>query len=164
MICLDTPLLIWGVRGISTRGQEHEIVKAARYIRWLKMKNLQVMVPTPVLAEFLVGATATELHEMSIFEMGFQIPPFDIPAAKITADLMRDAHHVKAIREEYGIGNQCIKTDAMILAIAISRNAQQIITSDNHFKSLEKLSGGKIAVSGIPEIPANVEDQQQDFL
>src|SRR5271157_5141374 len=107
MICLDTPILIWGVRGFASRNQEHEITRAERYIRWLRLKNEKVMIPTPVLAEYLVGATATELHHGEIFEMGFEMPPFDVPAAKITADLMRDTDLIKTIEKEHGVPHQC---------------------------------------------------------
>jgi len=161
MICLDTAVLIWGVRGFASRTQEHEIERAARYIRWLRMKDKKVMIPCPVLAEYLVGATATELHEMAIFELGFEIPPFDIPAARITADLMRDVDLIKTIKKDHAVDHQCIKVDAMIIAIAICRRAEKIITSDKDFHVLEKLAGGKVIVSPIPDIPLNIDDEQK---
>jgi predicted nucleic acid-binding protein len=122
------------------------------------MKDVKVMVPAPVLAEYLVGATATELHEMAVFEMGFQVPPFDAPAAKITAELPRDTDLIKTIKKEQRVGHQCVKTDAMIIAIAISRSADRIVTSDNDFLVLERLAKGKISISRIPEIPANIDE------
>ena len=54
------------------------------------------------------------------------MPPFDIPAAKITAGLMRDTDLIKSIKKEEKIQHQCIKTDAMILAIAIHGTEREI--------------------------------------
>ena len=161
MICLDTSILIWGVRGFASRGQEHVIGRAERYIRWLRLKNERVMIPTPVLAEYLVGATATELHHGEIFEMGFEMPPFDIPAAKITADLIRDTDLIKTIEKEHGVPHQCVKTDAMIVGIAIHRKVERIVTTDNDFRVLERIARGRITVSKMPEIPENIDDKQQ---
>jgi predicted nucleic acid-binding protein len=163
MICLDTAVLIWGVRGISSRTQEREIAKAERYIKWLTLKKKNVLVPAIVLSEYLVGANATELHDGTIFEKGFQIAPFDVPAAKIAADLARDIDLIKTISKEHHIDRQCIKSDIMIAAIAIQRDAERIVTSDKYFRVFEKLVSGKIAISKIPEVPENIDDEQQEM-
>jgi predicted nucleic acid-binding protein len=160
MICLDTPVLIWGVRGFASRGQEHEIANAERYIRWLKLKEYEVIIPAPVLAEYLVGESATDLHEGTIFETGFQIAPFDVPAAMIAAELTRDIDLIKSIKKEEGVSHQCIKTDIMIAAIAIHRKAEKIITSDRGFEVFRKLVAKQIAVGPIPKIPVNIDDKQ----
>ena len=163
MICLDTPVLIWGVRGFASRTQEHEIVKAERYIKWLTIKEKKVLLPSIVLSEYLVGANATELHNGTIFEKGFQIAPFDVPAAKIAADLSRDIDMIMTIAKEHNVHRQCIKSDVMIAAIAIHRKAEKIITSDKDFQVFKKIVGDKIAISKIPEIPANIDDKQQEM-
>src|ERR1700691_1630264 len=144
MICLDTPVLIWGVRGFASRHQEHEIVKAQRYIEWLKRKDKRVMIPAPIIAEYLVGASATELNEGTIFELNFQIPPFDLPAAKIAANLMRDTDLLRTVQTEERVPHQCVKTDIMIIAIAMHRGAEKIVTSDSDFHVIQRLAQQKI--------------------
>jgi predicted nucleic acid-binding protein len=163
MICLDTPVLIWGVRGFASRGQEHEIDNAGRYIKWLKLKEQTVMIPTPVLAEYLVGESATDRHDGTIFETGFQIAPFDLRAAVIAAELARDIGLIKSIKKEEDVSHQCIKTDIMLAAIAIERKAEKIITTDNGFKIFSKLVGKRITIGRIPEIPLNIDDKQKEM-
>lgn len=163
MICLDTSILIWGVRGFASRTQEDEIVKAERYIKWLAIKNKQVIIPAIVLSEYLVGANATELHDRTIFEKGFQIAPFDVPAAMIAADLARDIDLIKTVAKDHNIDRQCIKSDIMIAAIAIHRQAEKIVTSDKYFAVFKKIVKDKITISKLPDIPENIDDVQQEF-
>ncbi len=163
MICLDTAVLIWGVRGFASRTQEHETVRAERYIRWLALKQKQVLVPTIVLSEYLVGASATELQDGTIFEKNFQIVPFDVPAAMIAADLSRDIDLIKTVAKEHHVDRQCLKSDIMIAATAICRQAEKIITSDRDFRIFERIVAGRIEISAMPEIPANVDEEQRDL-
>jgi len=161
MICLDTHILIWGLRGFASRGQEPMIDRAERYIRYLRMKTIRVMVPTPVLSEYLVGCDATQLHERQIFEMGFELPPFDAPAAEIAANLARDLDLLKATAREFDVGRDCIKTDIMIIAIAVYRKAQKIVTNDREI--FTRLASGRIPVEELPDIPANIDDEQGEL-
>jgi predicted nucleic acid-binding protein len=163
IVCLDTAVLIWGVRGFASRNQEHESVRAERYIKWLTLKQAKVLVPSIVLSEYLVGANATELHDGTIFEKGFQIAPFDVPAAKIAADLSRDIDLIKTVAREHQVQRQCIKSDIMIAAVAIHRQAEKIITTDSGFRVFERIVADKIAISKIPEIPENFDDEQQEL-
>jgi len=148
-ICFDTAPTIWGVRGEASRGQEHEIVKTKRYIQWLKQNNKQIMIPTPVLAEYLVGATATELHEMAILKRSFQIPGLDLASARLAAELQR-GDTVKLLQDDFGLSRVCIKADALIAAIAIENHAVKIVTNDEkHFKILVR---NRIPVSSVPDV------------
>jgi hypothetical protein len=65
-ICFDTAPVIWGVREISARGDERMIVRTPRYIKYLNNSKFVIMVPAPVVAEYLVGASATEMYELDI--------------------------------------------------------------------------------------------------
>src|SRR5262249_2902327 len=149
MICLDTAILIWGIRGSASRTQEHMTSKARRYIEHLEMQAERIMIPTPVLAEYFVGATATERHEMEIMERGFVFPPLDVPSALIAADLMRDIATTEEVKDETGLDIQSIKSDTFIIAIAIQHRATRIITHDSHFR---KLARNRIAISELPDI------------
>jgi predicted nucleic acid-binding protein len=148
-ICFDTTPLIWGVRGEATVGQEHEIAKTKRYIDFLKRTNKQIMVPTPVLAEYLIGASLTELNEMKILQQGFQIPGLDLPSAALAAELQRGGV-IREVQDEFGLPRECVKTDAMIIAIAIKNQAIKIVTNnERHFK---RLAQNRIPISGVPEV------------
>lgn len=147
VICFDTAPLIWGVRGDSTRGQESEIEKTKSYISVLRSSHKQIMVPAPVLTEYLVGASDTELHELDVLKQGFQIANLDAASAVLAASLQR-GDLARVIHEDFGVERQCIKIDALIIAIAITNHASRIITHDiEHFKVLAR---GRIPVSGVP--------------
>jgi predicted nucleic acid-binding protein len=152
MICLDTAILIWGVRGIATAGQEPMIGRTRRYLDHLEEARTTIMVPTPALSEYLVGAESSvkAAEELAIFERGFYLPGFDIPSAFLAAELQRDSDKMKSIRKEFGVDRQQLRTDAMIIAIAVIHKAAKIITNDlRHFT---RLAGDRIAVVEVPEI------------
>ncbi len=161
MICLDTHILIWGVRGFASPGQEAMIGRARRYIQWLRLTGRQVMIPAPVVAEYLVDEDPARRREGGIFEVAFEMPPFDLPAAALAAEIHRDRDLVRFVRESFDRSRQAIKTDVMILAIAIHRQADALVTHDVDI--LRRLARGRIEVVQIPEIPANVDDRQADL-
>jgi hypothetical protein len=75
VICFDTTPPIWGVREESRRGQEHEIERTKNYIDFIRRTRKQILVPAPVLSEYLIGANApapgiyqfhTKSHRISI--------------------------------------------------------------------------------------------------
>lgn len=153
-ICFDTTPVIWGIRGESSREQEHNILKTKRYIDFLRRTKKQIMIPAPVLSEYLIGASATELHELEILQRGFQIPSLDLASAILAAELQR-GDTIRLIQDEFDLGRECIKTDALIIAIAIQNHASKIITNnERHFKVLAR---GRIPISGVPDVPGSSE-------
>ena len=75
MICLDTHVLIWrlGKYARVTKGQEEMVDRAERYIDFLQREKIEIMIPTPVLAEYLVGATAQERREAEVFDLATEV-------------------------------------------------------------------------------------------
>lgn len=150
VVCFDTTPLVWGVRGDADRGQEHMIERTKKFIYYLKRTQKQIMVPTPVLAEYLIGASATELNELDILRRGFILPGLDLPAAVKAAELQRGGM-IRNLQDEFELDRACLKTDAEIIAIAIVGGASRIVTNnEKHFKVLAR---GQIPVGGVPEMP-----------
>lgn len=154
VICFDTTPPIWGVREDCDRGDEHCIAKTKKYIDYLKRINAKILVPAPVLAEYLIGAVDTELNELSVLRRNFQIGNLDVASAVTAAKLQRKGK-LKAIEEDYNLDRQCIKADALIIAIAIHNHSSKIITRDDHFKVL---ADGRIPISPVPDI--DIAEQQ----
>lgn len=154
-ICFDTAPLIWGVREDANRGDEHFIGRTQRYIKWLREQGAIIMVPAPVLAEYFVGASATELRNMEVLRRGFLTPPLNTRAAILAAELQRGSRIQTAI-EMTGSGRQCLKTDALIIAIAICNDAEFIVT--NNVSEFESLADGRIEIHEVPLI-----DEQLQF-
>lgn len=165
MICFDTGPIIWGVQGKATRGQEHMVSRTKRYIRYLRNQKQAIMVPTPVVAEYLIPFNPQEQQEqVRVFERGFFIPSFDLPAALVAAELEHDSGLIKAIRRGSDVDRNRLRVDAQILAIAIVNMAEKVITADPHLKSLAQ---DKIAVTEVPDIheqPELFEPSETDEL
>jgi predicted nucleic acid-binding protein len=149
-ICMDTSPLIWGIRGDATRTQEHMIPRARAFIDHLSEHKYAIMVPSPVIAEYFVGATATQIHEAELLRRGFEHPSLDEASAMLAVTLQRGGK-LDEIHEEYGLPKQSIKIDAFIIAIAILNGAEKIITHD--VDGFTKLAGGRIAIEDIPDLP-----------
>lgn len=156
-VCFDTTPLIWGVREDAEDEDFHMIHHTKNYIKSLSDSGHAIMVPSPVVAEYLVGATDTQFHEARILRRGFRITDLDARCAELAAKLQRGGI-VDAIHDEYGIPKQNIRIDAFIIAIAIENGALKIIT--NNTEEFKKLSRGKIPIEGVPILH---EQQTMEF-
>lgn len=152
MICIDTHVLVWylGKYARVTKGQEAMVLRAEHYIQHLQRERVEIMIPTPVLAEYLVDATTQERQAGEVFDLAAEICPFDTPAAVFAAELFRDIHQIDEMAQEFQVSKNCIKIDIMIAAIAVTRKAQKIITHD--VELLKRLINKQIPVESLPEI------------
>lgn len=151
MICFDTGPIIWGVQGKARPGQEDMVARTKRYLRYLRKQKEPIMVPTPVIAEYLIPFGPQEQEkQVRAFEEGFFVPSFDIRAALVAAQLEHNAKLITAIRRDSNIDRNMLRVDAQIVAIAIVNMAEKIITADP--QHLKKLAQGKIAVTEVPDI------------
>lgn len=149
MIAVDTSILIWGVRQESPEGREDLVARCVQLLRKYRSERRPIMVPSVVLAEYLVGCEKSSREtQRDIIGKNFFIAPFDAKAAAIAADLY-DKSMVDEIRTEMGIGKQCIKADIKILATAIAHGASHIYVNDEQMRVLAQ---GKIIVNGIPTL------------
>jgi hypothetical protein len=127
-IAFDTTPMIWGVRQDSDPDDDHWIAKATQYIRKIESEGYSIMVPSPVISEYLVGATDTQFKEAKILRRGFLIADLDSMAATLAAQLQRGGI-VEAIHDEFGTPKKSIRIDAFIIAIACVQGASKIITN-----------------------------------
>jgi len=134
MDCVDTHILIWECGGYDrvTRGQEDMVARTQEYFKRAKLNKLDIMIPTPVLAEYWVGAPSQERRDKRVYEIAAEIAPFDARAAALAADLFRDQYKMEELSKKYNIGYDCIKIDMMIAAIAITNErATRLVTHDS---------------------------------
>ncbi len=108
------------------------------------------MVPPPVVAEYFVGATATQISEAELLRRGFECPAFDQADAMLAARLQRGGM-VDAIHDEFGTPKQQIRIDCFIIYIDINNDEYIIIT--HNIREFRKSAGGRIEIDGVPEIP-----------
>jgi predicted nucleic acid-binding protein len=122
-ICLDTQILVWGIRETSTPGQEGNIAYAKRLLDTLRGEGNEIIVPAIVIAEILT-ALPVEVHAMTmnLFDQAFECAPFDVGCAGRFAEVWqakKDASIVESL-----IGDECatkqeLKADCLIVATAI---------------------------------------------
>lgn len=152
--CLDNHILIWGVRGVSTPGQEGMINRAQSLFEDLDAADADIIVPAVVVAEFLAGVPVPQhIGLLDVLNRRFQVVPFDVRTASIVAELWRDAaernpHLRDQIREAFpGTERAKIKADLMILASALARGADVLYTHDG---PLKVAAAGRIEVRELP--------------
>src|SRR5437868_6887482 len=78
MTCFDTTILIWGIQGAAKPEQRGMIARTRRFLERLQETGEQVIVPAPVLAEYLTWfEPAQQTPQRKVLETRFRIPAFE---------------------------------------------------------------------------------------
>ncbi len=155
MICFDTSPVIWGVQGKAKPDQAYMVERTKRYIRYLDEKKTRIMIPAPVLFEYLLHFNQKEQEEQRrTIEKHFIVPSFDIHACELAAELQGNTQLIQEIISTGDLDKIKVRTDAQIIAIAIVNQAEKIISHDPHFKTLAQ---GRIAIEEVPVIHTQME-------
>ena len=97
MVCLDTHVIIWGIKEEASPGQENMVQRAKSYIKHQVSQGVDLMIPAPVVAEALIRGEVDHLRTIrTIIEKSFFIAAFDSPAPRETGDnppSSSPAHH-----------------------------------------------------------------------
>ena len=150
IVCVDTNVLIWGVSE-KKKSEDPELFEATKSffqkIKSASSKQILVL-PAPVVAEFLVGGDEPNKIESSLNDFeGFEIAPFDVAAAKKYAEIFSFGNQ-KRKNGKYEKSRNCFKLDCAIIAIAVSIRASCIYSQD---KDVGKLASDHIKVLKIPD-------------
>ncbi|MFZ2955916.1 MAG: PIN domain-containing protein [Candidatus Ozemobacteraceae bacterium] len=151
IVVLDTQIMIWGVKGQATDGQEKMICRAKAYLQYLGKIKAKIMLPSVVVGEMLVSIPIDKHPAVSeLLRKRFIIVPYDLQAANVYARLYQNRIKKKEQDKKANISRREIVADFMIVASAIARGATKIISHDKHLKNFAK---GFIEVEEIPIIP-----------
>ncbi len=158
LVCIDNHILIWGIRRDSSPSQREMIERTAQFLESLDSKKFRVIVPMPVVAEFLIGAEDRDHPAiLQTLQERFILAPFDALAALATARIRKkniESNLIAIVREEMPeMPRLQISVDHMIIGIAKANQAECIYTHD---KALKRFAELHIAVR---EIPLAVEKQ-----
>ena len=122
--------------------------------------KLKIIIPMPVLAEFLVRTDAATAEWLALLERksAVEIPPFDRMAAVDCALLDRAA--IGSGDKKDGVDEpwQKIKIDRQIVAIGKSRSATLVVSDDKGIRN-NALRCGMLALT-IAELPQSPESAQ----
>jgi len=159
MICFDTSPVIWGVQAVARSQQSDMVEQMQAFLRYLQREKIRIMVPTPVVFEYLVPFDQTErAKQLEVMERLFIMPSFDIKASLIAADLMGGKKAIDSAQQQGG-RRQEIRIDAQIVAIALANGAEKIISHDPHVKTIAQ---NRIPVEKVPIIEEQAEMELPD--
>ena len=131
-------------------------------IKSLSKSKTRVLIPAPVVAEYLVRAgedRSKRLDELTGSRV-FVVAPFDVRAAVECAGI-EDADHVRIRAVPESESRVKVKFDRQIIATAISRAATVIYTGDNKLAARAMRNG--IAAVMTWELPLPPADPQLKF-
>jgi predicted nucleic acid-binding protein len=154
IVCLDNHILIWGVEQKARETQKNMIPRTKHLIESLSENDIQAIVPSVVLSEFLMPIPAQEVGKyINVIQRHLMIVPYDTIAALQFAKIWqaKNPKLVEELRNEEGIGKNHLKIDCMIVATAITRKADCIYSHD---RGLKRFAEGYIEVREIPDFPA----------
>lgn len=149
--CLDSNIIIWGIKKQATAGQEEMIPRAEQIFARADEYEDYLVIPAMVLAEVLASETPhIRGRYLEIISKSFIIAPFDIRAALKYAEILHDRfEEVKNIAIATNTPRQKMKVDHMIIAIAIVNNANCIYSTDSGLKAF---ASGLIDIRDVPPI------------
>lgn len=155
MIIFDNNALVYLYRPAE---DQSELSKKMKFVfSQLKEQKKSFGVPAPVLGEFLIGTKdAKQRQEFLAFFSAksriYELLSFDLKSAILSA-VISDKLNSSSHEDKSSVARQIIKVDRQILAIAMSNNAEKIITNDkNLINSARELDLEAIPINDI-EIP-----------
>lgn len=146
LVSFDTMALIWltkqGTKK-STTPSPHvaEMHKRAYYMHeWIEENGHKVMLSTIVVSEYLRGVQASKRNDVvAKMQESYTIVPFDVPAAKMAADLYDPA---KALSPPAAPGTRpCLKADVMIVASVKIHQVTRFFSNDATCRKYAELCG-----------------------
>lgn len=163
--CVDTHVLIWGIREEASAGQERMITRSKHLLSELDKVEARIIVPAPVVMEALIGLDPLR-HQAFLGRLArqFVIAPFDARAAAEAASIWLTVNQGQQLADEIrlaskGATRKEITCDIMILAIAIARGALVLYSEDGTLARLATRVG-RIRVEGIPEAKTQLRFDQ----
>ncbi len=150
-VCVDTQLLIWGVKGESSSNRIEMKKKAEHFIKSLIAENAKIVVPSVVLAEMMCNVPENERASvLNGITKNFQIQPFDTRTALIYAEtyFKKKIAPGNANTESLDGNRKTIIADIMVVASAKAADAAMLYSEDT---DIQKLSAGIIGFSSLPE-------------
>lgn len=135
LFCLDTHILIWGIKKEAQDDQRHMIVQTSRFFKEIQNKKIPIIIPSVVVGEFLYSVPHEKHPEIiKILSESFQIVPFDAIASSMFAKIWSENKTIDNLDND--LNRKEIKFDYQIIATAITRGATCIFSHDKPVKKL----------------------------
>lgn len=163
--CIDSNIIIWGIKKQATPGQEEMIERAEHFFSSVDEYEDFLLIPSMVLAEVLAPEPPQiRAAYLDILTKGFIIAPFNEMASLKYAELLYNRfEEIRNLASATDTSRQKMKVDHMIVATAIVNNANCIYSTDPGLKAFAK---GYIDVRDLPQKKQNISaptSQQGDL-
>ena len=136
-VALDTNILIHGVQLQAGPGQEWKAERAAALLAGLETREVILVVPAPVLAEYLAGLSDKEaIQSLRVVQKRFVVAPLDVAAATMAGRLHRIArgNSDQSVLPSGDTANKRqVKADVFITAVAKIQGCSALLTAENNF-------------------------------
>lgn len=149
LICLDSQILIWGIKNQSTPEQISMIENARNFLDSLDSNKIQVLIPTIVIAEILMPEPLeNQIKILNTIIKSFIIGDLNVEIAHKYAQIYQSNHDIiELIKTQETIRKDKMKFDHIIVSTALHYKAKCIYSYDKHVKSFAK---DKIEVRELP--------------
>jgi len=150
-VCLDTQIMIWGIKDQFTPNRKEIAEKAKHFVKKLNDENTKIVIPSVVLAEMMSNVPEDERSKvLNCFTKNFQIQPFDARTALIYADRYYKKYFDPLTGHETIMegSRETIVADLMVVASAKAADVDVLYSEDS---DVHKLSKEFIKASRIPD-------------
>jgi predicted nucleic acid-binding protein len=132
IVGIDTQSLVWAVR---RQGTASELDRAKWLFEELQIAKAQVLIPTIVVAEYLVPADKkTHASIIEAINRRFLIKPFDVECASLAAELFKVGKPMRQAGVPFG--REVLRADTLIIATAKVHKAKVFYTDDKDCREL----------------------------
>lgn len=154
VVCLDSHIVVWGIKSEAEQGQEPKIGRAQELLRILTDEKAIILIPAPVLSEILLRVPPEEHGRVTnMITARFRVPPFDAACAAIAAQIRQRLLSEGEFKKIQATSTrEAIKFDIQILAIAKLHGAKTVYSEDRGLANAAKVLGGAVRVSPMPPI------------
>ncbi|MBY6273961.1 MAG: hypothetical protein CW346_17455 [Bacillaceae bacterium] len=154
-VCIDNHILVWGIGKQAKKGQEAMIERAEAFLEKLKSEKHQVIIPAPVVTEFLVGIQEDRHPEvLRTLQTHFMIAAFDVPSSVYASQVWKCYYGQQDLLNgppPDGISSwrTKLKVDCQVLGIAKRHQVDVLYTNDN---GLLRMAKNFVRAERLPEI------------
>ncbi len=157
-ITVDTNILIWGVRGVSTPGQESRIPVCRRLFEWLQERQERVVLTADCVEEYLVYGNPDQIStELAILQERFIILDYNAACWMKSAEIRLHSNFVKKIKDINPLATRVsIKADVRIVATALAHKVEKIYSDDSGVQAIARRT--RLLCSGVPTLEEMAPD------
>jgi predicted nucleic acid-binding protein len=157
-VAVDTHILIWGVEGNASSGQENKIQQAEALVARLDDEDFEVYVPALVAGEFLYGLDESDRPKArSILNNHFSVADYNSLSAERAAEVFsqqqENGSH-DALQGKQNVARQELMSDYHIVGILLSHDIDLLYCEDG---PLTKVAAEYLEVREMPSFQQDLD-------